>query len=231
MSINVYWASLEKDWKLASQPTSVYNKIKESNFIDKENMMTRVDWCPAVKESLKNTYEMKSLYNCSFSVDSKSLYVTEKNLDIFNKHFVVRSFEKRMFSFLNKYIFFTDSKSLNVTFYQNPFLEKHNIKNNHTFLTGKFDIGKWFRNTEFMFILNDNDFEIKYGQCYSYMTFHTDEEINFIQFEFNDSLSKYLDDNEKYTKKVKSNILTDYYKIFKNKKNIINEIKKQTVNE
>jgi hypothetical protein len=61
--------------------------------------------------------------------------------------------------------------------------------------------------------------------------FHTDEEINFIQFEFNDSLSKYLDDNEKYTKKVKSNILTDYYKIFKNKKNIINEIKKQTVNE
>ena len=53
MSINVYWASLEKDWKLASQPTSVYNKIKESNFIDKENMMTRVDWCPAVKESLK----------------------------------------------------------------------------------------------------------------------------------------------------------------------------------
>jgi hypothetical protein len=147
-----------------------------------------------------------------------------------DKHLIVRSMEKRLFSFQSKYVYFTDAPSLNVTLYEYPYLENNNITTRCIPITGQFDIGKWFRNTEFAFYLKPefDTFKIERGEIYSYMRFHTDKKINFIQFRHTKKLEEFQKEGFALTK-LNLGKLENYYSMFKNKKKILEEIKKNLI--
>ena len=215
----------------ASEPENVYKKIVSHPSIEKNNNYTRIDYCPAIQEKNKNTFELKSIYSYNFSVENNQVYTDKFDETFFKKHVIIRSLEQKMFSFGTKYIFFTDEPSLRASFYETPFLETNNITKSCSFIPGTFDIGKWFRNTEFAFYLKDNvnTFVVEKNEVFSYVTFLTDEKINLVQFAFNPELDKMLIDGQKLVFRYGHKKLSSYYKMFKNKKRILKQIKESLV--
>lgn len=230
MTINVYWACIEDQWMLADPPDSVSAIFYKKYSFEKNEPQSWINYCPAFNSNLKNLFVLRSIYDYSFKIENNNIISESQDQNFFNNHVTIRSFNKKFFSFKNNYIFFTDVPSLKVTFYEFPFLEDNNITQRCMIPCGIFDIGKWFRNTEFSFFLkqNINDFKIEKNEIYSYMRFHTDEKINFIQFRYNFKLSEYNKDGFQLTKNpLKS--LENYYKSFKTKKLILKEIKENLI--
>jgi len=231
MSINVYWACIESEWMEASEPRSVYKSITGSSFIDKNNQYTRIDMCPSIREKNKNTFELKSIYDYNFSVLGNEVYTEMFDEAFFKRHVTIRDIDKKMFSFSTRYVFFTEEDSLLVNFYENPFLEDNNITKRCTVIPGSFDIGKWFRNTEFAFYLKKDidTFKIEKDEVFCYITFLTDEKINFKQFVYDEKINSFLIDGENITNRYRYKNLKNYYKSFKNKKRILSYIKENLV--
>ncbi len=233
MTTTIYWACIEKEWMLAQAPdlvSSLFYRNKGKNKTG--NDPSAIQYCPAFNDNLKNVFALRSLYNYEFFVDGSSVYSKDFDQKFFNDHVVARSLEERFFSFKNSYIFFTEDPSLEVTFYEYPFLEDNNITNNCMPVSGKFDIGKWFRNTEFAFYLKQSalSFKIDQGEIYSYMRVHTKDKIQFKQFRFTDKLKEYQNDGFYLNNvSIKLGKLENYYKYFKNKNLILKEIKSNLI--
>jgi hypothetical protein len=77
-----------------------------------------------------------------------------------------------------------------------------------------------------------SSFKINEGDIYGYVRFHTDEDINFIQYRHTDTLNKYIMDSV-YSKENKKHTypLIKYYSMFKSKNLILNEIKNNLLGE
>jgi hypothetical protein len=225
MSINVYWACLEDAWLLAEQPESVSSKFYNTYTFTRDEPQSNINYCPAFNDNLKNLYSLKSIYDFNFIVDGDNVSTDKYDQKFFDDHVVIRSLRKKFFSFQHKYIFFTDSPSLKTTFYEYPFLEDNNITSRCIIPAGTFDIGRWFRNTEFAFFLKDgfNEFKITKGEVYSYVRFHTEESITFKQFRYTEKLDSYKRDCFQLTINPMKR-LTNYYNNFKHKKLILREI-------
>jgi hypothetical protein len=225
MSINIYWTCLEDEWMRANTPTPVISEFRK-NYTD-QDLDANFVVCPAFSKSLKNVFALQSLYNYNFEIVNNQITSNSHNLDFAEKHLMVRSIEKKIFSFTQYFTFFTDAKSLEMTVMP-PFLEDNFVSSNCKVIPGTFDIAKWYRNIEFSFLLkeNINQFNISENDNYLYLKFHTDEKINFIQYRNNDLLVKYRNDvlNSRNFSKLKS--LENFYNTFKLKKLILEEIKK-----
>lgn len=230
MAITVYWACVEDQWMLANEPQSVSSIFYSKNLID-NNQGSKINHCPAFNKNLKNLYTLQSIYEYDFHIDESGISTSKYDQKFFQDHVVVRSLQKRFFSYQTKYIFFTDAPSLNVTFYEYPFLENNNITTRCIPVAGQFDIGKWFRNTEFAFYLKSefDQFKIERNEIYSYLRFHTEEKINFVQFRHNEKLESYVGDGFALTFGHFLKNLEDFYKLFKNKKAILKEIRDNLV--
>jgi hypothetical protein len=231
MSIIVYWACLEDQWMLAKEPESVSSIFYKKGLSDKNNPHTSMNYCPAFNKNLHNLYALRSLYDYDFSVVDNGLQSKYYDQKFFDDHVQVRSLETKFFSFRNRFIFFTPEKSLNVTFYEHPYLEDNNVSNRCMIVTGQFDIGKWFRNTEFAFYLKKefNTFKIERDEIFSYIRFHTDQKIIFKQFRYNDNFASFNHDGFKLNFYGYMKTLENYYKNFKNKNLILKKIKENLV--
>ncbi len=227
--INVYWACLEEEWMLAEPPSSVANIFYERYNFKKEQQSpaSQIQYCPAFNGNLKNLFTLRSLYDYSFRIENDNVIADTHNQEFFDEHVLVRSKDKKFFSFFNRYIFFTDEPSLEVTFYEYPYLEDNNITKRCIIPSGRFDIGKWFRNTEFAFLLKNefNEFKIEKNEIYSYVRFHTARKIEFKQFRFNDNFRKYVQDGLHLSNITPLHTLENFYRFFKNKKLILKDIK------
>jgi hypothetical protein len=229
--IIVYWSCGEKEWLRASEPESVYkNLIKNTNIQnDKANM------CPAFKSHMSNIFSLKSMYSYEFSRDPITKVVTTDLYDqkFFNKHVDIRSQDSELISFVHDLIFFTEDETLEMSAGMFPFMEDNNITKNCIIFPGKIDIGKWFRSFDFAFYFKNgiNSFKIEEDEIYSYIKFHTNKKIIFKQFIMNDKLIKYSKDilDAKSSRKIKFRNLSNYYKMLKHKKYIIEEIKKNII--
>ena len=227
MTINVYWACLEEEWMRAEEPTPVL-----SPFIKKHSGERSLISCPAIRDALSNIYAIKSIYDYEFSFSGGITVSNMYNQDFFDKHVITRNIEDRILSFSQEFIFFTDSPSLKVTGNLMPYMERNNITKNCMPIPGVYDIGKWFRPIEFAFHMPEDidTFKITQGEIYQYIQFHTDEKINLIQFRPSPNILNLLKEVAKSRnyKKVISHM--DYfYKTFKLKKQILNEIKENIV--
>jgi hypothetical protein len=233
MTIKVYWACLEDEWMLASEPESVAKKFYKGYKPDPTWAPTQVNKCPVFNESFKNLYTMKSVYDYEFTFDPETKTFNSPMYDEawFNDHILVRSAETRFFSFKNRYIFFTDAQSLPTSFYEYPYLEQNGVTKACLPTQGKYDIGKWFRHSEFPFFLKEgeNTFKVNVNDVYSYIRFHTDEKIDFVQFRFSDKLEQYRKDGESLNKAGNLKKMSKYYAAFKNKNAILEEIKKNLI--
>jgi hypothetical protein len=230
MAITVYWASMEREWLLAEEPQSVASRFYKKGIHDANNPGTQLNFCPSFNGYLKNLYTMKSLFTYDFQINGNEIGSSNPDPEVFDRHVLIRDAEKKVFSFKQCYIFFTEEKSLEVTFYEYPALEDNNITKRCMIPAGKFDIAKWFRNSEFAFILKDgfNEFKIEKGEVYSYIRFHTDEKINFQQFRMTDKSYQYARDCF-YLQNSRLGQLVNYYKTFKSKKLVLKEIKENLV--
>jgi len=228
MTIKVYWACLEDEWLRATTPEPVYSSFLKNNKYEN----TGIHRCPAFVNSLKNTYGIRSLYNYDFTVTENSVGSSMYDQSFFDEHVSIRSLPERTFSFNQFYTFFTDADSLMMTGNLQPYLETNNINERCTVFPGAYDIGKWFRNIEFSFHLKPQfaNFKIDEGEIYTYLKFHTDEKIEFIQYRHSPVLVSHLREiiaSRKHS--TKSRNLLAYYQMFKTKKMILTEIKKNII--
>jgi hypothetical protein len=227
--ITVYWASWENVWMRASKPELVSKRFFSKGFKDTDvKSSMSVNFCPAVNKYFKNLYAVKSVYDYSFTVENDKCFSKLYDQQFFDNHVIVRSIEKRVFSFLNRYVFFTDEKSLEITAVLHPTFEENAISERCMPIPGSFDIGKWFRPLEFPFILKKefDTFAVNDQDVMYYLRFHTDRPIILKQFFINDSLEKFINGTVSITSNKLSKLGTfnDIYALFKPKKLILKEI-------
>lgn len=224
--INVYWACIENEWMRSSEPEPVSKTYYKKFHPDNKNNLSSINRCPFFNGYLNNLYEIKSIYDYEFYIENDSIKTTYYNDNFIDNHLIIRSMENKMFSFTQKYIFFTDSDSLVMNTYETPIFEDNNITKNCYLLPGQVDIGKWFTNLEFPFHLKSNLFRVDLGEVMYYIKFNTDEKINFKQFMVNDNILKYLDYSRGYSLNtdIKRYSNKNFYDNFKIKKFIIDEI-------
>jgi hypothetical protein len=229
MAITVYWACYESEWMRAKEPESIYQSFSRN----KKNLDSGISFCPSVKDYMNNTFSIKSIYDYDFEVlpATDGAWTNTYTQEFYDKHVVVRSRENKLFSFLQKIIFFTEEDSLIMSAGILPYLEDNNITKNCITIPGKFDIGKWFRMMDFAFYLKDDKFVIKEDEIYQYIHFETNEKIIFKQFKMNQNLHSYSEDvlRSKDFKKKKVKALKDHYSLMRHKKGIIKEIKNNLI--
>lgn len=228
MTINIYWASIEEEWQRAEEPESVTKIFYKKGIHETQNENLNVNMCPGFNTNLKNLFALKSIYDYNFKIEDNQVRSTMYDQTFFNNHINIRSIEKRAFSLMDQRVFFTDYDSLDLTLYEYPFLEDNNITKNCLLIPGKFDIGRWFRPSEFPFILKKDaeEFKIERGEIYSYIRFHTEKQIIFKQFYFTEQLRTYMWDCVKMNRHCGPfSSLPNFYKNFKLKPLILKEIK------
>jgi len=232
MAITIYWACLEEEWMRCKEPSSVVKHFYETHSCSSTNKLMGMNFCPSFNLSLKNTYELKSLYNYNFNVVDGRVVSDMHDQNFYNNHVIERSIEEKFFSFSQMKVFFTEEKSLKMTVGQFPFLEDNNITKRCAVLPGTFDIGKWFRPIDFSFYLKKdyNEFKILEEEIYSYITFHTEQSIDFKQFYPSPTIKQLLSDvllSKKYL--IGKRSLENFYSMFKTKSMAIKEIKKNLI--
>jgi hypothetical protein len=230
MSINVYWACLEDEWLRANKPVPLSKLFYDKKLYINKDVNNGINGCPAVNDDMHNVFGLESIYDYEFTMTNEGV-VSPYNDQLFaNRHLVVRSKENKFFTFRQDLIFFTDEPSLLMTSNMFPYLEDNSVTERCMIPQGTFDIGRWFRNTDFTFYLKNNydTFKISFGDIYSYVKFHTTEKINFIEYRHDEKMSSYLQDvirARNYFPRARS--LEEYYFMLKIKKLILLDIKKR----
>lgn len=234
--INIYWSCLDDNWLRAEEPESVLKSYFRSDKYDGNNKNLELQYCPGFNNNLKNVFLIKSINDYSFTIINNEVVSDMYDQDFFNKKVLIRSMEKKVFSFSMPYIFFTDSDSLEMTAYEYPFLEENNITKSCIPIPGKFNIGKWFRPLEFSFYLKKeiDTFTVENKEVLYYIRFHTDEKINFKQFRTTDLIKSFCRENFSSTtfiskKMSKEGGLQYFYGLLKTKKLILKEIKENLI--
>jgi len=230
--INVYWACIENEWMRATEPEPVSSLFYKDRKYDKNYPDVNMHHCPSFNSHLENMFALRSIYSYKFGIRDGQVGADDYDQAFFERHVNIKSIEKKLFSFQQSFIFFTDEESLPVTMSLPPYFEDNNITDRCTVIPGELDIGKWFRNTDLAFYLkrNYNEFCIEEGEIYCYMKFHTTEKINFIQYRQTDKLNLMLLDvlrTKNYKKKVFS--IEKFYSMFRSKKIILKEIQENLV--
>ena len=230
MAIDVYWASCEEQWLRATPPI----EIKKLHFSSDAFKAINIIRCPATRDFLHNYYGLKSLYTYNFYIREElpRVYSNDYDQKFYDNHVLLRDINSKSFTFGQEYVFFTEHDSLLLS-QEQPFLEDTNINDRCIIYPGKFDIGKWFRGLEFAFRLKQkhDHFSISENEIYSYVKFHTDEDVNLIQFRINDGLKSLLNDinQSKFYQSARYRPLQYRYDSFSTKKLILQEIKKNVL--
>lgn len=232
MAITIYWACNEKEWMRAKEPEPIYKNFAKIG----KDKKTLIEFCPSIKNYMKNTFALKSLYDYNFEInDENNIKSNLYDQNFFDKHVIIRSSIDKLFSFNQEFVFFTEEKSLKMSAGITPFLENNNITKRCINIPGTLDIGKWFRLIDFAFYLKDdfNKFEINEEEIFQYIKFETDKKIIFKQFTVNEKINKYFYDiiNAKSFRINKPRTLDGYYSMFNHKKQIIKEIKNNLIDE
>lgn len=229
MSITIYWACNEEQWMRANAPESTYKKFVQ----DKKNQNNNIVLCPATRNYMQNIFSIKSIFAYNFKIENNEVVTNKYGQKFFDNHVNVRSKEDKLFSFLQRFCFFTEEKSLLMSAGISPFLEENNITERCMPIPGTFDIAKWFRVIEFAFYLKKDydEFKIEENEIFQYIKFHTEEKIIFKQFKITPEIQNFINDidDAKSSRKIQLRPLEEYYSMMKHKKYIIKEIKNNLI--
>jgi hypothetical protein len=230
MTINVYWSVFEEAWPRAEEPKSLLKHFYERRLQENDNAQMSFHKCPFLYGFLKNHFCLSSLYDYSFEIKNGKVFSNQYDQQFFDDHVIIRSIEKKSFSFTQKFAFFSDEKSLKMDIPVYPFLEENNISERCLLLPGSLDIGKYFRLADMPFFLknNFNSFKIEEKEIFSYIKFNSNEKIKFLQFYPSSKLEEYANVMPLAIKNRKYSFESPefYYKKFKIKSLILKEIKK-----
>lgn len=234
-NITVYWACTEDEWVQAVEPEKVASRFHTKGIISNDLLSPMaINYCPAFNKSMQNVYAIKSIYDYSFTIKDGQVVSNYYDQKFFDNHVIIRSVEKKLFSFLNRYIFFTEEDSLDITATEHAVYEQNNISRRCMPVTGTYNIGKWFRPIDFAFILRDeyNSFDVQANDVLYYLRIHTDAKIIFKQFVYTENIKNlYNSTNVANSRRPMSKInipksLEEFYNLFRHKKYLLGEIKK-----
>jgi len=227
--ITVYWMCNEDESIRAVAPEKASKRFYSHDVrSDDSGSLIAVNYCPASNRALKNLYAIKSIYDYSFTIKGDRCESPMYDQAFFDKHVVIRSIEKKVFSFKNVYAFFTDEKSLEITAHEYPIFEDNEVAKRCIPIMGKYDIGKWFRPLEFPFILKEefDTFTVKEQDVLYYLRFHTDRPIIFKQVMITNALKSMLDHSTAvHAHKTRTfKTLENFYSLFKGKNYLLKEL-------
>jgi len=241
MAKTVYWAvsnvtNMSPVSKaLYEQPEPLTNHNTFLNF-RAEHKHNNFKMCPAYLDHIHNTFKLKFPIDYDLTFDTQGVGNSQYNEDFFNYFVSIRDFESRYFGFKVNLIFFTED-DLTMSLMP-PYLESTKLATSVTSVPGTFNIGKWFRPIDYACFLNPgtNKLSIKKGDTFNYVKFHTQDKIEFVQFDYVEELENIQKDilRSKMILGSSSPKLDYFYKMFKNsryKKKILNTIKHNILEE
>lgn len=235
MGKTVYWAvanltnhsPISKTLYESPEPLTNNNTF---SFYKAEHKNDNFRLCPAYLDSIRNTYRLKFPVDYDLTFDTQGVSSSHYDQDFFQYFVNIRDFEKRYFGFKVGLVFFCE-ENLTMSLMP-PYLEQNSLATDVVSLPGTFNIGKWLRPIDYACFLNPgrNKLEIKRGDAFNYIKFHTDEEIDLVQFDYVEELENIQKDilRSKMILGNSSPKLEYFYKMFKNsryRKKILNIIK------
>jgi len=241
MAKTVYWAvsnisnmsPLSKSLYEQPEPLSNVNTFTSFRAEQKHNNFRL---CPAYLDHIHNTFRLKFPIDYDLVFDTQGVGSSHYDNDFFNYFVSMRDFDSRYFGFKVNLIFFAEEE-LTMSLMP-PYLENTSLATDVVSLPGTFNIGKWFRPIDYACFLNPgrNKIEIKKGDAFNYVKFHTDDKVELVQFDYVEELENIQKDilRSKMILGSASPKLDYFYKMFKNsryKKKILNIIKHNILEE
>ena len=235
MAKKVYWAvanvtNRSPISKALYEPPEPLTNNNTFTFYKAEQKSDNFRLCPAYLDHICNTYKLKFPIDYDLTFDTQGVSSSQYDIDFFNYFVNIRDFDKRYFGFKVCLVFFSEDDL--IMSLMPPYLEQNSLATDVTSLPGTFNIGKWLRPIDYACFLKPgrNKLDIKKGDAFNYIKFHTEEEIDLVQFDYVEELENIQKDilRSKMILGSASPKLDYFYKMFKNsryKKKILNIIK------
>lgn len=190
--VTVYWSDVTKssDWSiLYHEPKNLYQELHKNKTKEEDNFF----FCPAVRSIHKNTYVIYCPQDSKYKVGKNGFeYLNKNNVGALMRQ--AQSLEGNPLFQLNySWLFFAEeSLEIKVTA---PYMQKAPHLQYGAVMSGKYDIGKWFRNINLEFNIWEEDsiFELKEGEPIAYIEFLTDKKIEFKRFLTNQRLDNIVE--------------------------------------
>lgn len=185
----IVWYGFE-DNSLTEPPESLlqYLMKKDPRFLkaaEKQHDESNFTKCPAIVDSLKNTYIIKASYDMDFTVNHDGVIAMRDDKEIVDHTLRCRDQEIMLTSFHDpKLWMLAEGESLVAE--QIPPIHSPHMWQNTMYMQGQYDIGKHFRPLELAFMPNTENqkYSVRRGDHLYYVRFHTDEKIKFKRFRF-----------------------------------------------
>lgn len=240
--IVLYWAikedaDNEEDWSfLYPKPKSVFSDLLKYKALKDNSTLFS---CPGFSNKFKKTLTFFSPMSCSYFYDN-----TENKQHISNttKNFISAYYPRTQnltvgpsINFKLNVIFFSE-ESLDMSFTP-PFFHPAEYTKYGSVISGKYNVGKWFRPTNFEVQMwsNSGEFHLKENEPVFYTEFDTDRPVILKRFKMNEQLIKYSNAVVNSTKIFNfGQSLTERYFRFNNvgmREKILTEINKNLINE
>jgi hypothetical protein len=192
----IYWCAYSENDTISqfkfNEPKPVLKSINEiyTDLPPAENFKM----CPAHREYFKNVFELP--FPCDYQLKfTREENGTRVSSDLYDQQFfeemvLFRSPKHNLYSYNIRYLFFVE-ESLELSMEQAAFSNTE-FSNKTMLLSGKFNIGKWFRPLDCAFVVNDGvtNVSIKENDPFSYIRFHTDKKITFKRFYRSDKIKQ-----------------------------------------
>jgi len=217
----VYWSKFNLLSEVNSQIFDLEPKPLHSEYVKKfgKPMDNSVNWlsCPSVINYNENTFLIKNPLDVSVRINSDNTVDAKTpgssmllGIRDFNEKSIILDY------FINISLFSESEISVSQTA---PYFE-NNISNGTYLIPGKFNIGEWFRPLNASYFIKDKDinFVLKKDDPLYYLSFDTEDKIEFKEFYYTDALIEIVNSTVGL-KRYKKNIpLINLYKIFKEQK-------------
>jgi hypothetical protein len=186
----IVWYGVE-DNSLAEPPESLlqYLMKKDPRFLkaaEKQKAESNFTKCPAIIDSLKNTYIFKATYDFDFMVDHEGVHAEHDDEEIV-RHILMNRDKEILLTSIQDPKFWMIAEDDSLIAEQLPPIHSPHMMQNTMYMQGQYDIGKHFRPLECAFMPNKagQKYSFKRGDHLYYVRFHTDEKIKFKRFRFN----------------------------------------------
>ena len=246
-SVVVYWApsmfaNEVESWNmLYPTPQLVKSQLQSMHTDLKRNMHA----CPALKDSLKNVYALKSAVK--EDIDLPSDYLREIHLNEGTEPFpsfnnqIVRLNKERASSLIGYsnlcynlgWVFFSEEPL--IANFTAPYMPASSPSPGAILACGEFDIGKWFRpfNFDYHIPLDNTSFKVEIGQDLAYVKFKTEKKVVLKRFSLNKVLFNYATETAQSSSRYSQFVpLLQRYEMAKNSKMtnlVLKEIKNNLI--
>jgi len=197
-SVNVYWSSFfvepGQHWNMLYQtPTTLFEELKQNRNAEVSASASFL-MCPAVSEKFKKTYVFRNTLTSKFIFKEDNIFSVLPESQPF---IGIRSIRKptikntNIFQYNMYWIFFSEEPL--IADFTSPYFHKPMYTQYGTLISGKFDIGSWFRpvNAEIMTWESEGKLEFQEGEPLMYAHFNTEKKVNLVQFRVNQQLINY----------------------------------------